>query len=124
MPMLSPTVLLAEDEPVIALDIRLLLEQEGIRVIEPVTDLETACKLWHPQGIILNFSIPGKKQNELEIARQLTKKFQVRAMIVTGAARQQVEIPHRNNNDITIIYKPYLPANFRRRALEWLSLPA
>lgn len=119
--MQRPTVLLAEDDPIIAMDLRLLMEQAGIHVVDAPDSslLEEQCAQWHPAGVVLNgrYSEMG---DGLLLAKKLKQRFDLQAMFVTGMLPRELESSPLFDPSYAVMYKPFLPANFRKRVLEWL----
>ncbi len=102
------TVLLAEDEPIIAMDIRYLLEKNGLRVIQ-VTEQQAiteACKQFHPDLAILNF----KQQDHgdaMALANVLKRRFKLPVMFITSARAQDVAASRDFDPSLDILYKPF-----------------
>lgn len=109
--MRSLTVLLAEEEPIIALDIKYLLEANGVRVIQ-VTDQDAiteACRQFQPDLAILNF----KQQDHgdtMALANVLKQRFNLPVMFVTSARPQDIAASRDFDPSLDILYKPFTRA--------------
>lgn len=116
------TILLAEDEPVISLDIRYLLEEIGLRVIQ-VTDLQAiteACEQFRPCLAILNY-----KQQEngdgMSIARMLKQRFSLPVMLISGVRPKDILASGTFDSSLEILYKPFTRTQLRQFVNRWLA---
>jgi DNA-binding response OmpR family regulator len=101
-------ILLAEDEPVIALDILALLRSEGFRVIW-TTESEKAFALlerFHPDLTILNFK-QQKFPDGMALARRLTGQQLLKVLFITGAYQQEIAASPDFDPRYEILYKPF-----------------
>ena len=109
------TVLLAEDEPIISMEIRQILEDQGHQVIQVTTlkDLKDACAQFHPSLAILNFK---QKENGdgMSIAQYLKEWFILPVLFITGALPQEIKAANNFNVSLNILYKPFTPSQLRR----------
>ena len=119
--MRAPIVLLFEDDPIIAMDIRFLLEQEGVHVIEvnEANELEQQCAQKRPEGVILNFNY-SRKKNGLMLYRALKKRFSPRVLFITGANPRELESSPLFHPSFYVVYKPFSTGRLRHAVNEWL----
>ncbi|MBK8554920.1 MAG: response regulator [Lewinellaceae bacterium] len=102
------TVLLSEDEPIIACDIQLTLESSGLKVVLAAApqEIEALCQQYHPGLVILNFDqdhwIDG-----LSHARRLSSKFVTQILIVTGSRKKELAASGANAIGYEILHKPF-----------------
>lgn len=104
------TVLLAEDEPVISLEIRHILEEKGLQVIEATEAqaISEACEQYQPDLVLLNF----KKRSQgdgMALAKALKKRFESSFLFVTGARPQDMAASKDFETGFHILYKPFTP---------------
>lgn len=103
----SNTVLLLEDDPVIALDIRLELEQQGFQVLT-CGDVPTAVQLFEehlPGMVLLNFSL--KTMDGMALAKLLDNHHPTKIAFVTGARPQDLQASESFLQKYRVIYKPF-----------------
>jgi CheY-like chemotaxis protein len=113
------TVLLLEDEPVIALDMREALEASGCRVVT-AADAQEAIALSGQQAFdlaILNYYIKGSESG-LAVASQLRLSPHARLLFITGANPTEIRQPHGFESAYQVLHKPY-----SRRQLRAVLLP-
>jgi len=113
--MRSLTVLLAENEPIISMEIRQILEDQGHQVIQvpALNDLKDACAQYHPSLAILNFR-PKENGDGMSIAKYLKEQFRLPVMLITGALPQEIKSAKNFNPGLEILYKPFSPSQLRR----------
>ncbi len=111
--MQAPLILLAEDEPIIALHLRLEMQEMGYRVIT-ATDAEETIKLCAqhlPEIIILNFWIK-EGPDGIELIQSLRNKHNIKVMFITGARIQDVE-KAKAGRKYEVLYKPFTRKQLR-----------
>lgn len=113
--MRSLTVLLAEDEPIISMEIRQILEDQGHQVIQvtALNDLKDACMQYHPSLAILNFK-PKEHGDGMLIAQYLKERFMLPVLFITGALPEEIASAKNYNPGLDILYKPFSPSQLRR----------
>ena len=118
--MRSLTVLLAEDEPIISMEIRQILEDQGHQVIQATTlnDLKDACAQHKPSLAILNFK-PKENGDGMSVAQSLKDQFKLPVMFITGALPQEIKSARHFNPGLEVLYKPFSPAQLRRSVQRW-----
>lgn len=113
------TVLLLEDEPVIALDLREELEAGGCKVIA-AADASDAVQLSLEHELdlaILNFRIKNMGDG-MDLAHRMRLGPHTKLLFVTGANPQDINPLFGLNAKYQVLYKP-----FARRQLQAALLP-
>lgn len=102
------TILLAEDEPVIALDIRNLLESNNFRVVEVggSAELPDLCRRFQPKLAIINFIQP-EFGNGVALADMLKRLFGLSVIMLSGARQQDIAASPDFDADIDVLFKPF-----------------
>jgi DNA-binding response OmpR family regulator len=101
------TVLIVEDETLIAMDLQGLLEDAGYRVIGPVGSVTEALGLLdneHPDLALLDVNLGG--ENVFQVASALARR-NAQIIFLTGHSAQYLPEEHRHRPLVT---KPYLPS--------------
>lgn len=108
------TILIAEDEPIIALDLRYQLESTDIQVLETCTSntVESECERNRPDIAILNFRRIGRRDG-LALAQALKRRFLLPVLIVTGAGREEIISSPNFDAALDILYKPFTQSQLR-----------
>jgi DNA-binding response OmpR family regulator len=111
----SLTVLLAESEPIISMEIRQILEDQGHQVIQATAlkDLLDACKQHQPSLAILNFK-SREGGDGMQIAQYLTEQYMLPIMFITGAMPDEIKTSQYFNDTLGVLYKPFTPSQLRR----------
>ena len=106
--MATPTVLLLEDEPIIAADLSAMLGSLGCEVLQVADSREALalCALRRPDWAMLNFCQPDGADG-MALARILRADAPVKVFFVTGARKQDLEASPNFNADHTVLYKPF-----------------
>lgn len=102
------SVLILEDDVLIALDLQHILENEGYRVIGPAFCSATALSLIEnetPTLALLDAHLG--RTNSFELADILLAR-NAKIIFVTGHSRGWISLPHRHRR---IIEKPFLPSD-------------
>ncbi len=113
------TILLVEDEPVIALDLQVELEQAGCKVMI-ASDAHAAlqlCSQTLPDVAILNFHFKNTEDG-MALARQLRTRFLAKVLFITGARQQNIEASADFYAGHEVLHKP-----FTRRQLQAFLFP-
>ena len=101
------TVLVVEDEALIALDLQALLEETGYRVLGPANSSAAALKLLDetdPDVALLDVNL-GRSEDVFDVANELATR-KSRVIFLTGHTVQRLPQAHRHR---PLISKPYLP---------------
>ncbi|MBN8677927.1 MAG: response regulator [Chitinophagales bacterium] len=112
--MYSPVILLAEDDPIIALDLMENLEQFPFQVVEldGPEELSAANSAYQPSLIILNYRY-SEGPNGMELARSLLAQSSAKILCVTGAGRAEVESESTPDSRLHVLYKPFSRAQLQ-----------
>jgi DNA-binding response OmpR family regulator len=113
------SILLVEDEPVVALNVKFELESKGHRVFMATNTAEVIehCSWQLPDLVILNFYLGGEVDG-MEIARLLRTRYLMRVLFITGARRKDVEYSSHFYGGHEVLHKPFT----RRQLLATLTL--
>jgi DNA-binding NtrC family response regulator len=108
------TILIDENEPIIALDLRYQLERIEIQVLETceAVTAESACERLRPDIAILNF----KRSDHIDgfaLAQILKRRFLLPVLIITGASQQEISASQHFDSALEILYKPYTNTQLR-----------
>ncbi|MEI6412107.1 MAG: response regulator [Bacteroidota bacterium] len=108
------TILIAEDEPIIALDLRYQLESSDIQVLETCASatIESECERSRPDIAILNFKRFGRRDG-LALAQVLKQRFLLPVLIITGAGRDEIAASPYFDSALDILYKPFTQSQLR-----------
>lgn len=111
---------MAEDEPIISMEIRQILEDQGHQVIQATTlnDLMDACVEHKPSLVMLNFK-PKENGDGMSVAQYLKAQYKLPVMFITGALPQEIKATRFFNPSFNILYKPFAPAQLRRMVRLW-----
>jgi len=105
--MFAKSILLLEDEPVIALDLRMELEEQGFQV-HVAEDVPTALQLFEkhrPSFALLNFVL--KTMDGMALARLLQSRSPVKILFITGARPKDLMASAQFNPAHGVLYKPF-----------------
>jgi DNA-binding response OmpR family regulator len=118
----SLTILLAENEPIISMEIRQILEDQGHQVIQvfALNHLKDACVQFKPSLAIINFK-PKENGDGMSIAQYLKERFTIPVLFITGALPQEIKSAKNFNPGLDILYKPFSPFQLRRCVNRWAS---
>ncbi len=100
------SVLIVEDETLIAMDLQDMLQDAGYRVLGPVGSVAAAMRLLDgekPDLALLDVNLGG--ENVFKVATELASG-QSRIVFLTGHSEQHLPEEHRHRPLVT---KPYLP---------------
>lgn len=117
--MRQTTVLLVEDEPIIALDLKGELEAKGFLPLM-AADVQDALRLTArhlPDVAILNFKT-GQMTDGMALACLLRTRYRTKVLFITGARPQELEASADFYAGQEVLYKP-----FTRRQLKALLFP-
>ncbi len=101
-------ILLAEDEPIIAMDLRMVLESMNFQVIQTsqLNDVLPICAHHFPNFAILNFHY-SNQMVPFSIARQLRIHFGISTLIITGARPKDIFGAKDFYAGHDILFKPF-----------------
>ena len=106
MPPEPATVLVVEDEALIAMDLQWLLEEAGYRVLGPANSTAAAMALLdgeEPDVALLDVNL-GRSE-VFDVANELASR-KTRVIFLTGHTAQKLPVAHRHR---PLVAKPYLP---------------
>ena len=109
------TVLLAEDEPIISMHIKLLLEEIGLQVIQMVQKraITAICQQIQPDLVILNFNLQDAG-NGMSVAQALKQRFNLPVMLITGARPEDITTSKDFDPSVAVMYKPFTRTQVRQ----------
>ena len=106
MPPERATVLVVEDEALIAMDLQWLLEDAGYRVLGPANSTAAAMALLdgdEPDVALLDVNLG--RSDVFGVANELATR-KTRVIFLTGHTVQKLPVAHRHR---PLVAKPYLP---------------
>ena len=106
MPPERATVLVVEDEALIAMDLQWLLEEAGYRVFGPANSTAAAMALLdgiEPDVALLDVNLG--RSDVFGVANELATR-KTRVIFLTGHTAQKLPVAHRHR---PLVAKPYLP---------------
>ncbi len=109
-------ILIVEDERILAVSLKMDLEEVGYQEIILVTNCEDACKVVvdeSPGLILMDISIEGEK-NGIETAQQISFLSAVPVIYLTG----ETDVETRSKAEKTPNYKGYLTKPVKMEQLE------
>lgn len=112
--MISLTILLVEDEPIVAFELKLELEQAG-HIVVAAADAGTAlqaCAQRLPDLAILNFAYKDSMDG-MWLARVLQTQYLAPVLFVTGASWEYMEASASFYAGHSVLCKPFTKSQFR-----------
>lgn len=121
--MRQPTVLLAEDEPLISMAICDALEGIGVAVV-PVSDdwreLAARCQQYRPDLVLLNFKTSSAAvcpqtgiPDGMVLARLIRQQITSRIGLITGARDRDLASSPDFDPELRVLHKPFTQAQLR-----------
>jgi DNA-binding response OmpR family regulator len=106
MPSEPATVLVVEDEALIAMDLQWLLEEAGYRVLGPANSIAAAMALLDGDGPdVALLDVNLGRSDVFAVANELASR-KTRVIFLTGHTAQKLPVAHRHR---PLVAKPYLP---------------
>ena len=102
------TIVIAEDEAIIRLDLRELLEEEGYQVVGEAGRGDQAVELsrnLRPDLVILDVKMPG--MDGIEAARQITAEGLCAVLMLTAFSQREVVEQARDAGAVAYLVKPF-----------------
>lgn len=102
------TIVIAEDEAIIRLDLRELLEEEGYQVVGEAGRGDQAVELarnLRPDLVILDVKMPG--MDGIEAARQITAESVCAVLMLTAFSQREVVEQARDAGAVAYLVKPF-----------------
>ena len=104
--MQSPSVLVVEDEALIAMDLQSLLEEAGYRVLGPANSTTSALALLdHDEPDVALLDVNLGRSDVFGVANVLAER-KTHVIFLTGHSAQKLPPDHRHR---PLLAKPYLP---------------
>ncbi len=106
-------VVIAEDEAIIRLDLREILEEDGFTVVGETgrgEEVDSIVRDTHPDLAILDIKMPG--MDGIEVARQIRERYDVPAVVLTAFSQRDLIEQARDAGVLAYLVKP-----FQRREL-------
>ena len=107
-PSLGVRVVIAEDEALVRLDLKEILEEEGYEVVGETGRGDEAVKLVHelaPDLAILDIKMPG--QDGLTAAREITSEQRAAVLILTAFSQRNLIEEARDAGVLAYLIKPF-----------------
>jgi AmiR/NasT family two-component response regulator len=105
---LAKTVIIAEDEAIVRLDLREILEEEGYDVIGETGRGDEAVELVHekqPDLVILDIKMPG--MDGLAAARQIGQDRKTAVLVLTAFSQRDLVEEARDSGVLAYLVKPF-----------------
>lgn len=111
----SAQVILAEKDPIIAEDIRTILEAQGMQVIELTGDqaIQDVCEQYHPEFAILNIT-HSSYADGMALATMLRWKYLVKVLLITGLRQLDLMASRHFDANLPVLHKPFSRAQLRQ----------
>ena len=103
-----PRIVIAEDEAIIRMDLKEMLEEEGYNVVGEATDGETAVKLAedkNPDLVILDIYMPG--MDGLTAAAKIGEKELAAVLILTAFSQRDLVERAARSGAMAYLVKPF-----------------
>jgi CheY-like chemotaxis protein len=117
----SPSVLVVEDEALIAMDLQALLEEAGYRVLGPANSTTSALALLDrddPDVALLDVNLG--RSDVFGVANVLAER-KTQVIFLTGHSAQKLPPAHRHR---PLVSKPYLPHIVLQAVAKALAQPS
>jgi response regulator NasT len=104
----KPKVLIAEDEAIIRLDLKEMLEEEGIEVVGEASDGEAAIRLArerHPDLVIMDIKMPG--MDGLAAAERIAEEGLGAILILTAFSQKDLVQRAADAGAMAYLVKPF-----------------
>ena len=110
--MTAPKVLIAEDEAIIRLDLKEMLEEEGLDVVGEASDGEAAIRLARERGpdlVIMDIKMPG--MDGLAAAEQIAAENLAAVLILTAFSQRDLVRRAAEAGAMAYLVKPFQKAD-------------
>ena len=104
----KPRILIAEDEAIIRLDLKEMLEEEGLEVVGEAADGEAAMRLareTHPDLVILDIKMPG--MDGLTAAEKVVEEDLAAVLILTAFSQKDLVKRAADAGAMGYLVKPF-----------------
>ena len=105
-------VVIAEDEALIRLDLKEMLEEDGYVVVGEASDGEAAVKLTeslHPDLVIMDIKMPGL--DGISAAERITAEHMAPVVILTAFSQRDLVLRARDAGAMAFLVKPFTKAD-------------
>ena len=109
---MSPTVVLAEDEALIRLDLKEMLEEEGYRVVGEAGDGDTVVTMareLRPDLVVMDIKMPG--MDGLQAAERITDEGLAPVLILTAFSQKELVERAAQAGAMGYLVKPFQKAD-------------
>jgi response regulator NasT len=103
---MSFQILIADDEPIIRMDLREMLEEIGHQVVAEARDGQEALRLIqekNPEVVILDIKMPG--MDGISVAREMAKQYPI--IILTAYSERNLVEQARDAGIMQYLWKPF-----------------
>ncbi|MFW6124439.1 MAG: response regulator [Acidobacteriota bacterium] len=104
----KPKILVVEDESIIAMDLKLKLEQQGYDVVaiaSSADDAVQATKKYKPELILMDILLKGEKTG-IEASEQIQKQMDIPIICMTGNMHLLDSLNNKNFDFFKVLGKP------------------
>jgi len=111
--MYKTKILIVEDESIIAMDLKLKLEQQGYDVVSIASSADEAvkgAKKHRPELILMDILLKGEKTG-IEASEQIQKQMDVLIIYMTGNIHLLDDLKTKDRNYFKVLTKP--PAEWK-----------
>jgi len=118
----TPRIMVIEDEPLIAMGLKMVLEGMGCEVpvtVDNATDAVTQATANDFHLILADVRLKGSEDG-ISAVERILKRRPVRVLFVTGNAG---EVANRGMGHIDVLSKPFMPSALERSVRAILSRP-
>lgn len=109
---MNPSILIVEDESILRMDLKEMIEEAGYRVIGEAGDGEKAIELAHqlkPDLIIMDIKMP--RLNGLKASEIISKSLQLPILLLTAYSQRDFVQKAKQSNIVGYLVKPITEAN-------------
>lgn len=118
----TPKILVVEDEPIIALDLQILLESFGFDVYGPVPSGETSLKavsFFRPDVVLMDVKLKGKMSG-IDAARIIHNHLQIPVIFLTAYGDDTTKKEASEITSFGYIRKPFLESEVEEKIRSFL----
>jgi DNA-binding LytR/AlgR family response regulator len=106
----KPSILIVEDEPIIADDIAFILEDEGYKILGKAIDTQEAIYIIEqskPDIVLLDISLEGDDEDGIDLANLINEKYQIPFVFITSHSDKLTINRVKKTNPCGFIIKPF-----------------
>ena len=104
----KPKILLVEDESIIAMDLKVKLEQQGYDVVSTASsadDAVQAAKKYKPELILMDILLKGEKTG-IDASKQIQKNHNISIIYLTGNIHLLGDLKNKDHDYFKVLTKP------------------